>query len=152
MYHHFPLRDDVIAAVYESEAAAAIARAADRMPEGATGYERLIAGCLAWLDEVSRPGARLILIEDGPAVLGWRRCRQIEDRYSLERIRGELQRASGSGETSPASIKVTARLVSALLGEAALIMIDADDQTRVRAEIEAALRALLSNPSSPSRT
>ncbi|WP_374114768.1 TetR/AcrR family transcriptional regulator, partial [Streptomyces cellostaticus] len=123
VYHHFPSRDDVIAAVYESEAAAAIARAADRMPEGATGYERLIAGCLAWLDEVSRPGARLILIEDGPAVLGWRRCRPdasprrnrsraprptLKPLFSVEDMTGQPCRTAHSAQRSPSTLPLLA--------------------------------------------
>ncbi|MFE3329775.1 TetR/AcrR family transcriptional regulator [Streptomyces sp. NPDC059176] len=151
MYHHFDSREDLVAAVYEEEAAAAIARAADGMPEGAS-RERLITGCLAWLDQVSQPETARILIEDGPAALGWRRCRRIEEQYSLGRVRAELQRAVDTGEIRVASVELTARLMNAVVGEAALVVVGANDRAKVRADVEATLRALLSGLTPPSKT
>ncbi|GFH37276.1 TetR/AcrR family transcriptional regulator [Streptomyces pacificus] len=152
MYHHFDSREDLVAAVYEEEAAAAIARAAAREPGGLSARERLLAGCLAWLDEVSRPGVARILIEDGPAALGWRRCRRIEEQYSLGRLTAALRWAVDTGEIRVASVELTARLMNAVLAEAALIVIAVNDQAEVRADVEATLRALLSGLASPSKT
>ncbi|MFF3247139.1 TetR/AcrR family transcriptional regulator [Streptomyces sp. NPDC002870] len=144
MYHHFASRNDIVATVYEEEASAAIARAVDRMPEGASAPERLVTGCLAWLDEVSSPEVARLLIEDGPAALGWQRCRQIEERYSLGRVRAELETAVGTAETRVPSVRLAARLLNAALGEAALIMTGAADRAAVRSDIETTLRALVS--------
>ncbi|MEV6317939.1 TetR/AcrR family transcriptional regulator [Streptomyces sp. NPDC051776] len=143
MYHHFASREDLVAAVYEEEAAAAIARAADRVPDDATALERLVAGSLAWLEEVSRPEVARIVVEDGPAALGWRRCRQIEERYSLGEVGGALRRAAEAGEIRVDSVEVTARLINAVLGEAVLVMIGARPGADDRTSVESTLRALL---------
>ncbi|MFD5427110.1 hypothetical protein [Streptomyces sp. NPDC127084] len=94
----------------------------------------------------------VILIEDGPAALGWRRCRRIEEPYSRGRVRTELQRAVDTGEIRVASVELTARLMNAVLGEAVLVVIGANDRAKVRADVEVTLRALLSGLTSPSET
>ncbi|QPP05229.1 TetR/AcrR family transcriptional regulator [Streptomyces bathyalis] len=146
MYHHFASRDDLVAAVYEEVAAEAVDRARDRLDRDAAPLERLVAGSLAWLDEASRPEVARILVEDGPAALGWERCRQIEERYSLGAITTELRTAAQAGAMELDSADVTARLLSAALAEAVLVMTHAQDRDRAanRRAVEAVVRSLLS--------
>lgn len=144
MYHHFASREDLVAAVYEHEAAGAIERASARRGAGGSPIEDLLASCLAWLDEVGRRDVARILIVDGPAALGWARCREIEERHSLGRVRAGLEAAVRAGEVDVVSSDLVARMLNAVLTEAALSIVRSRQRRKARREAEAAIRQLVS--------
>jgi len=120
MYHHFAAKEDVFAAVFVRTSAKAIRRAATAQQDEATALEALIAGCLGWLDVVTEPGFAQVLLMDGPAVLGWQRCRLLEEATSLGVMRKAIAGAVDAGEIVVSSIDVAAKLINAVLAEAAL--------------------------------
>lgn len=143
LYHHFESKDELVAAVYEEQAAASIERATRPKRVDRPALDWLLEGCLAWMDDASRPDVARILLEEGPAALGWDRCRQIEDRHGLARIRTALQFAVEAGEIHLESVDLLARMLSAALGEAAIALARAHDRAGVRAEAETALRGMV---------
>lgn len=66
LYHHFADKAALFRAVVEAEAVAVAAEVAS-VP---SGPEALLAGTLAWLGAMARPGRVRLLLLDGPAVLG----------------------------------------------------------------------------------
>ncbi len=120
MYHHFPSKEDVFAAVFMQTSADAIRRAAARIPASASARDALLAGCLGWLDAVDDPSIRQILLVDGPVALGWERARVLEEATSLGVMRSAIARAVKAGELDVASVDLAARLINAVLTEAAL--------------------------------
>jgi AcrR family transcriptional regulator len=120
MYHHFVSKEAVFEAVFRATSEEAVRRSARHVRSGATPMEALVQGCLGWMIEVDDPQVRRILLIDGPAALGWERARLIEEESSLRVMQLSLQRAIRSGELRVASVPIAARLINALLGEAAL--------------------------------
>lgn len=121
MYHHFASKEEVFAAVFVQTANDAIRSAAARVDPTLGPHDRLVAGCLAWLDVVSDRPTGQLLFTQGPIALGWQRCRTLEEATSLGVVRASLRAAVDADEIEVESIDSTARLINALLAEAALL-------------------------------
>ena len=120
MYHHFASKEDLFAVVFVQTSSDAIRRASKRVSQSATAREALIDGCLGWLEAVDEPSVRRILLIDGPVALGWERARLLEEATSLGVMRSAIHRAVRDGELVVASIDLAARMINAMLTEAAL--------------------------------
>jgi AcrR family transcriptional regulator len=120
MYHHFAAKEDVFAAVFVRTSDEAIRRATARIPSSATPLESLVAGCLGWLRAVDDPEIRQVLLVDGPTALGWERARALEETSSLGVVRASIAASVRSGEMTVPSVDLAARLINAMLTEAAL--------------------------------
>jgi AcrR family transcriptional regulator len=148
MYHHFRSKEDVFAAVFLQVSTAAIRDAARRIPKAATPFEALVAGCLGWLDAVDGDDIRRILIVDGPRALGWERARTLEEGASLGVVRTAIANAVASDELRVSSVDTAARLINAMLSEAAIHRPtqNAAERRRTRAVLTAMLNGLRTNP------
>ena len=136
LYHHFPGKQDLFAAVFERVASGAIART---LPSGrgkGSPTRALIAGCLGWLAQARRPEVATILLDQGPQVLGWQRAREIENRYSLGLMTRAVRAAVEAGELDVVSVDLTARLINAALAEIALATLD--ERLKIRPRVAAA--------------
>lgn len=155
LYHHFPTKEALFAEVVErlQDDIAGTVRAA--VPPGTSGLAALQAGFAAYLDCCLRPDIRRIVLLDGPAVLGWARWHQIDQRHAFGLTRtavasavagGEL-RASGSRGAAHdgAELDVDA-LTHVLLGavtQASLELGRAQDPQTARRTLGVAVDALL---------
>ena len=128
MYHHFASKGDLVAAVVEATSAEAISAAARSVPADLPPREALVAGCRAWLAEVCEPDVAAILFEAGPTVLGWERCRRIEDDNSLRLMRLSLRAAVSAGQLDVPSVDLTARVLNAALSELALVVVHGEPE------------------------
>jgi AcrR family transcriptional regulator len=137
LYHHFANKRELFEAVFSRVSDAAIARAARDVDPARSPLEALVEACLAWLREACRPEVAAILIDQGPAVLGWKRARDLEAKTSLALMTRGLTRALAAGEIEVGSVSLTARLLNAVLAEAAL---SALHEGAVATEIEASIR------------
>lgn len=144
LYHHFTSKEDVFASVFIRTSNRAIRRAAERVRDDASAFDQLIEGCLAWLDVVSDPATSRILFTEGPVALGWERCRTLEEASSLGLMRSSLEAAVASGEIQVHSIDTTARLINAVLAEAALTLEarSSADRAATAKDITALIRGL----------
>ena len=121
LYHYYSSKRDVFEAVYVSLVEETIAHALRTPIDSDSPLEELIAACSAWLSFVRKPEVAKILLDQGPQVLGWKKARDIEAKFSLTPMRSSLARAHAAGEIQVSSIEVTALLINALLAEAALM-------------------------------
>lgn len=83
LYHHFADKQALFAAVCEDlhgEMEGVIEADADAH---ASAFDGVVAGCLAFLDFLSRPEARRILILDAPSVLGWEAWNEMDRRHGF---------------------------------------------------------------------
>jgi len=95
--------------------------------EDETRLGALLVCCLGWLDDICSPEVALILLEQGPAVLGWKRCRDIEDSHSLQLMVTSIEAAVAAGEIETSSVELTARVLNAALSEIALALVHQSD-------------------------
>jgi AcrR family transcriptional regulator len=120
MYHHFSSKEDLFAAVFLRTSTDAIRQSVAAVPSNAAPKDALVAGCLSWLTIATRPEFAKVLLTDGPTVLGWERCRSLEEATSLGVMRTSVQAGVDSGEIRAVSVDLTAKLLNAILSETAL--------------------------------
>ena len=120
LYHHFRDKRELFEAVFVAVSSEAIEAAGQTGSRGDSALETLLSACAAWLRVARRPEVAAILLDQGPSVLGWKRAGELESQTSLSLVMKSLERASSTGEVRVASIELTARLLNAVLAEAAL--------------------------------
>jgi len=143
VYHHFPSKEAVFAQVLDAvqgELAALPVPAASRRLSDP--LERTADAVLRYLYAASEPSVRRILLVDGPAVVGWRKWREIDDKYFGAATRAGVAVALGPG-ASEREVDALAHLVLGAVMEAALVCATAADPKRSARELVAALRLLL---------
>jgi hypothetical protein len=116
----------------------------------------LRAGCNAWVRLAGEPVVRRVLLIDAPAVLGWRRWREIEEQYGLGMIKAVVYAAAEEGRLPFELVDSFSHMLLATVNELALLIALADDvpsaQASAQAAIDEFLGRLLPTDSQPRRT
>ncbi len=121
MYHHFASKAEMLEDIFRDASRAAIRRSGLASADG-PHLDRLTRASLAWLGELADPATRRILVELGPEGLGWRRAKEIEDGHSINALTAILTGAVEAGEAPGVSPHIAARMLNALLTEAAFVL------------------------------
>jgi AcrR family transcriptional regulator len=144
LYHHFASKADLMAAVFEAVTLSALDRARSAAALTLHVRDGVSAALKAWLRAVLAPTPRRIILETGPAALGFARAREIEARLTVEPLRTRIERAVQRGETICASPDLTARLLNAMVAELALAAMERGEPlAELDRQIETVVRALL---------
>lgn len=143
MYHHFREKKDLLRAVYEQTEEELIGRTLERIQDVDDPWERLVVGVRAFFDFCEDPRLRQIGLIDAPAVLGWQEWRDIGKRYVFGAVTFVLQDAMDKGVLRRADVNTLAHLFIAALGEAALMLANAEDPEAAREGVEATLLTML---------
>ena len=86
--------------------------------------------------------ARITLV-DAPSVLGWQEWREIDERHGLGLVAAGLRGAMDTGAIAEQPVKALSHLLLGAMGEAGMLIANAEDPQRTREEVEPALLALL---------
>lgn len=143
LYHHFTGKEALFEAVLEkleAEIADKVA-AAGAGTAGAAGALR--AGCLAWIRLAGEPVVRRIVLVDAPAVVGWHRWREIEERYGFGLLKAALQGVADEGLLPAAMVDPFAHVLLASMNELALLIARREGDAAAIREGEAAVEELL---------
>lgn len=146
LYHHFGSTEGIVAALYDDVSAQAVGIASRHSREIADPVDRLLAQCNAWLDAVRRPDIGGVLLRVGPQVLGWEKCREIEDRHALRALTAAIVGLTDEGLLEARSPTLLARILNAVIAELALDHADPDDAPEMLATIVNAYRRAGSVP------
>jgi len=128
LYHHFQSKEALFDAVLDrqvagiSRAVGLAARAAGPDP-----VETLRAGCSRWLRMALDPAIQRIVLLDAPAVVGWKRWRQLDEQHTLGGLRANLKRIARQGRLPAGEVDVLAHMLLAALSEAAILIARAED-------------------------
>ena len=94
------------------------------------------------------PAVQQIALVDAPAVLGWARWRELDEQYTLG-VRRSLQVLADSGRVPAAQVDALANMLLAAVGEAALLIVQADDPEAALEDGLAAFDTLLDRLAGP---
>jgi AcrR family transcriptional regulator len=144
LYHHFPSKTDLVAAVFEAVSTELVDQAETAAKDATTAREAVTISLKTWLRRVMEPEAFRIILDIGPAVLGLARARQIEDGITQAPLRQTITRTVERGETGPVDVDLVARLLSAAAGELALAAAERGLKQAGLSAFEAQLDALVS--------
>lgn len=123
LYHHFTSKVDLLAAVFEAVSRELVAQAQAAMTAEMPAPLGLGLTLKAWLRAVMEVEPRRIILETGPAVLGFARAREIEEGIALVPMRRGITRAVEQGLVTCADPDLAARLLNATVYELALAAI-----------------------------
>ena len=145
LYHHFSGKQALFEAVFErveTEASKSIQRAlkGHRDP-----WDKALAGLRAFLTVVQQPAYRRIVIQEGPAVLGYERFREQEERSTfanvLDIVRSVL--SAGTWELDEEMLQTFARIFFGAMSSAGETVSSAEDPIAAAARVETAIGFIL---------
>jgi AcrR family transcriptional regulator len=142
LYHHFRDKEDLFRAVLEATEAEMVGRVA-AAASAATPLAQLHGAIEAFFAICLEPLFRRVVLEDGPAVLGWQAWHDIDARYAYGAIAVGLQAAMDCGELSAQPVEPVAHLLVGALMQGALVVARATDQATATASMAASMHRLL---------
>src|SRR6476469_5384544 len=145
LYHHFSGKQALFEAVFErveSDASRAIQKSLRGHKDP---WDKARAGLRAFLGVVQEPRYRRIVIQEGPAVLGYERYREQEERSTfanvLEIVRAVL--SAGAWELDEEMLQTFARIFFGAMSSAGESVATADDASEAAARVETAISFIL---------
>lgn len=149
LYHHFPSKQDLFAAVLEAltrELAGAIAQATT----SAVGWAQVEAACDAYLEACTDPEVQAIVFRDGPRVLPSEGFDAIDHGTNEPLVTALLTRWVEDGLMRPIPAPLVARMIGAAFAEAGAAIAAAEHPQSVRAAARQVLLDWLGALRSPS--
>jgi AcrR family transcriptional regulator len=143
LYHHFADKKALFLAVFEEVEGDLLASAGTGGGDALDPLGQLRAGLLGFLDASLTPEVQRVLLIDGPAVLGWKEWRGLEERYGLGAIHGLLELAVDSGQLPGQPLDALAHVLLAAIDEAALFIANASDRETAHDEAVIAIDHLM---------
>jgi len=146
LYHHFSGKQALFEAVFErveDDAARAIHQALKGHQDP---WEKATAGLRAFLTVVQEPRYRRVVIQEGPAVLGYERYREQEERSTFANVLEIVRSVLSAGEwTLDEDLQQTfARIFFGAMSSAGESVSDAPDPVVAAANVETAIGFILS--------
>jgi AcrR family transcriptional regulator len=143
LYHHYRTKRELYEAVLE-QAETRLADATLRAAGTATNpLDALKAGCHAFLAIADEPDIRRIVLTDAPAVVGWERWREIDERHAFGLLKAGLA-ATPAGARLPERTRETlAHILLATLLELGMLIARAERPRQAQEDAHAALDELL---------
>ena len=142
-YHHFATKAELFEAVLDR----VIGRIADASAEAARArtdpFDSLRAGCAAWLDVALDPAIQRIVFIEGASVVGWNRYREIDEGHTLGGLKAGMRALARFGLLPEDNVDVLAHMVAGAVGEAAKLIVSAEDPVAARKAGQSALDTLL---------
>jgi AcrR family transcriptional regulator len=142
VYHHFHSKEEIFERVF-GRALADVAEAVARSATGTDPLESMVAGTRVYLEQVTAPSVRRILLIDGPAILGWAKWREIDLRQFGEMTRAPLRQILGA-QITERELEAVLHLLTGAITEASQIAASAHARRRRIDDLVGGLRILLS--------
>jgi AcrR family transcriptional regulator len=143
VYHHFDSKEEIFTRVLEdvqAEIAALPVSAATRAMTDP--LDMIAAETLRYLLAATEPSRKRILLIDGPAVIGWKKWREIDDRFFGAGAKMAMTHVLGAN-ASPREIEAATHLMMGAVMEACLVCATAPDAKKAARELSAGLRKML---------
>ncbi len=143
LYHHFATKEELFDAVLDREVARVAAVAAQAGRAASDPLASLRAGCATWLRVALDPAVQRIVLLDPPAVVGWKRWRELDEAHTLGGLRAGIAALAAQGRIADAEVDTFAHMLLAAVAEAALLVAQADDPEAALAKGLATVDTLL---------
>ncbi len=143
LYHHFSGKQALFEAVFEKVEADSSKGIRKAVRDNKDPWEKALSGLRAFLTVVQEPGYRRIVIQDGPAILGYERYREQEERSTFGIVQEIVSSVLSSYELEPTMVETFSRIFFGAMSAAGTAVSSADDPERASAEVEAAIAFIL---------
>jgi AcrR family transcriptional regulator len=149
LYHHFPQKSDLFRAVFHAVQSNLLSRSSleDVAPGSGQQWNSFRGKLARYLEAATQTEVQRILLQDGPAVLGWAEWRQLEAHYGLSSISKALEDGMLSGLVKKQALEPMTLLILSVINEAALFVANAPDPIKATANAIEAINTLLNDVS-----
>ena len=145
LYHHFAGKQALFEAVFERVERQASTAIHDRIKHEKDPWEKARAGLRAFLEVVRDPTYRRVVIQDGPAVLGYERFREQEERSTYANVLVIVTSvlSTGQWDLEPAMQRTFATIFFGAMSAAGESVSLAEDPEAAGDRVEAAIGIIL---------
>ena len=143
LYHHFSGKQALFEAVFvrvEDDASDSIRRAVRGTKDP---WDKAMAGLRAFLDVLQQPEYRRLVIQEGPAVLGYEKYREQEERSTYGIVQDIVSSVLATYELEKSMVETFSRVFFGAMSAAGSAVSSAEDTKRASAEVEAAIAFIL---------
>ena len=145
LYHHFSGKQAVYEAVFEKVESDASARIRKALRGSRDPWEKALIGLRAFLDTVQDPSYQRVVIQEGPAILGYERFRDQEGRSSYglvqDMVRDVLQ--DSTYDLSDQMLETFSRIFFGAMSAAGESVSSAENPKVAVAQVETAIAFIL---------
>jgi AcrR family transcriptional regulator len=145
LYHHFSGKQALFEAVFERVESHAARQIQKTLKGQRDPWEKALAGLRAFLDVVQEPTYRRVVIQEGPAVLGYARYREQEERSTfanvLDIVRSVLN--AGEWELDEDMLQTFARIFFGAMSSAGEWVSGSDEPEAAAVRVETAIGFIL---------
>ncbi|HET8561159.1 MAG TPA: TetR/AcrR family transcriptional regulator [Marmoricola sp.] len=145
LYHHYTGKQALFEAVFEKVEGDAARRIKDALKGTRDPWAKALAGLRAFLDVVQDPAYQRVVIQEGPAILGYERFREQEERSSYaivqDIVRSVLE--AGTFDLDEAMIATFSRIFFGAMSAAGESVTSAEDPKVAVAQVETAITFIL---------
>jgi AcrR family transcriptional regulator len=143
LYHHFRDKEDLFRAVLEATEERMLGQVAVVAAQADTPLAQLHAGIDASFALSLEPVFRRIVLEDGPAVLGWQAWHEIDARYAYGAMEAGLRAAMDCGELPAQPAEPLAHLLVGAFMQGAMVVARAADPAAATRSMTASMHRLI---------
>jgi AcrR family transcriptional regulator len=143
VYHHFKDKADLFEAAFVAMEERLLATVSSGLAGIEDPWELMRAGVDLFLVECCHEDFRRIALEEAPAALGWRRWKEIEERYFLGLVKAGLDLLVASDQIDIPPGDLTARMVLAASAEAGLAVAASAEPNAERKRVGALVMRLV---------
>jgi AcrR family transcriptional regulator len=143
IYHHFASKRDLFEAVLvrqEERSARNVAQAGAAAPDPWTG---IVAAFDTFLEAISDPEYQRLCMVEGPTALGFEEWWAFGERYEIEVIRGQLDRAAEAGVIDFEDLDMLAHVLFGAVTAGVLAMARSDHPDRERQRFRTVMLELI---------
>lgn len=141
LYHHFSGKQAVFESVFEKIESDASARIKRALRGSRDPWEKAAIGLRSFLEVVQDPAYQRVVIQEGPAVLGYERFREQEERSSFGLVQDIVRTvlSSSTYDLSEEMVETFSRIFFGAMSAAGEAVSSATDPRAAVARVEAAL-------------
>ncbi len=145
LYHHFSGKQALYEAVFERVEADASATIERSLEGRSDAWEQATAGLRSFLEVVRRPAYRRIVIQEGPAVLGYERFREHEERSTFVHVTAIVRSvlATGAAAVDEDTVETFGRIFFGALSSAGESVSSSGDPDAAGERVEDAIGVIL---------
>lgn len=143
LYHHFSGKQALFEAVFEAVEEDASKSIRKAVRDNSDPWEKALGGLRAFLAVVQEPGYRRVVIQEGPAVLGYERFREQEERSTFSIVQDIVSSVLATYELEQSMVETFSRVFFGAMSAAGSAVSTAEDTAKASAEVEAAIAFIL---------
>lgn len=143
LYHHFNGKQALFEAAFEDVESQVVRRLSAVLFAGGDIWETVRAGLGEFLQVCLEPSYQRIVVHEAPAVMGWERWREAEERYTFGVIREAVQALVDAGEFTPLPIEALAHVVYGALSAGASTIAGSARPKQTSAEVGQVVDAVM---------